>query len=402
MKYLFSLFTLQILFFISCKSVSEEQFESSSNEVITKKEKPLFHSVICKDSLVITFQKHDSLSISFHRQHKDSAWSSISFGRWPHKVFDKTDTINLSSYVKQIDTCWNYVSELGVINIKSLGLLAPQHYPDILKNQINAFNNDELWKSKTTNNKISNNEVFDWVPSLNWSGNIMMNNDVYKPINDFLKQKGFKISWYALEKLIEIPESKQNELGVDSVILIPSALAINVSVSKFIDEIGERLPAPDSSSYDQEYYYSIFDYVRDNFKETGQKTAAKKAIFKGEDVDEYLSAYVDVEDNNPKARTCAWHTRYEKNVIYEENSCEGGREAQSILFVNYSFEEVMSIMKILKPREFYDYFGERKLAEGWRYTGNNSAEYVMQLDCWLTVKGTDTIRVEFACAVCNA
>ena len=407
MKFITSIFVLLILV-IGCEQNTtklnnkETKLKASEYDVISENTSDIddsfFAEIVFKDSLIITFKKHDSLSISFQREHKDSAWSSISFGRWPFKAFDYTDTINLSTYIMQIDSCWNYVSKLGSINIKSLSLLAPQHYPDILKNQIKAFSTDELWREDTIHTRVDDNKTFNFFAK-KWSENIMLKNDIYKPINDFLKQKGFKISWYALEKLIEIPESKQKEFGIDSVLLVPSALAINVSVSKFIDEIGARLPAPDSSSYDPEYYYSMFDYVWDNFKVTGQKIATKK-VFWGDNIDEH--EYVDINDDNPEAEECAFQTVYNKDIIYEENNCDVGLESQSILFVNYSFEEVMRIMKILKPREFYNYSNERRLYEGWRYTGDNAAEYVMQVDCWLTVKGIDSIRVEFACAFCAA
>lgn len=395
MKYLYFLLSLSLITFISCQSDRENQPASPSDINVEIIENAMFHDIINDNSHILTFQKYDSLSISFHREHKDSAWSSISFGRWPHKAFDNTDTINLSSYIKQLDSCWNYAARLGSINIKRLGLLTPQYYPDILKNQVTAFNKDELWKSKTTNDKISNNEIFGWIPSNNWAGNIMMNNDVYKPINDFLKQKGFKISWYALEKLIQISESKQKELGVDSVILVPSALAINIFVSKSNRDIGKTFHIPDTSIYKE--YYDVFNYVHDNFKVVDSTKAFKKNIY-ADSTDETYS--VNIDDNNPKSEECAWRTFYNKNIIYERDDCES--QLQSIVFEGYSFEEVMRFMKIIAPREYYDYSNEGYLAEGWRFKGNNFAEYVLQLDCYFTVKGTDRIRLEYNCMVCNA
>ena len=63
-----------------------------------------------------------------------------------------------------------------------------------------------------------------------WTDKIMLKHDVYKPINSFLKQKGFEISSYALEKMAEIPKSKQEELGFENIMLVPSPLAININV----------------------------------------------------------------------------------------------------------------------------------------------------------------------------
>ncbi len=399
MKYLYFLLSLSLIIFISCQSDRENQPVSPSEEDVEIIENAIFHDIINANSHILTFQKHDSLSISFHREHKDSAWSSISFGRWPHKAFDNPDTIKLSTYIGQLDTCWNYVAKLGSINIKSLGVLSPQHYPDILKNQVNAFNKDKAWRNDSLNNNIDNKKTLMLSKTYEWSEYVMLKHNVYQPINDFLKQKGFEISGFALEKMSEVSEKRQKGLGIDSIMLVPNPLAINIYVNELNHKPNKPnlLPNPDTSvNYNAHgSLYTIIQYLKQHFYVLELPKAYEKSFWV-DSISEVIT--VDIDDNNPEAEECGFQSVYNKNIIFEESNCEG--DSKNILFVNYTFEEVMRIMKILNPKKCYD---DSNYCNDWIYE-NDGARYDLQEDCSLSVKGkgTDTIRVEIWCFVCNA
>ncbi len=56
--------------------------------------------------------------------------------------------------------------------------------------------------------------------------------NVYQPINDFIKQKGFSISSFEMEKMAEISEKEQNNMGIENSVLVPSPMTINIDVKK--------------------------------------------------------------------------------------------------------------------------------------------------------------------------
>lgn len=237
MRSFFSIFFM-LIFVTSCIQDSAKKSNQLASKSFSKlKDTKIFHEGVFEDiiydnELFISFRKKDSLSISFRREHKDSAWSLISFHKWPHKMLDIVDTINLSTYIKQIDTCWGYAEKLGPINIKNLGLLPPQHYPDILRNHVTAFNSHNVWRNDTLNNKIENKKTLMRGKTYKLTRDIMLKHNVYKPINDYLNKKGFYISRFSLEKMSEISENKQRDMSIKNIMLVPTPMAINIYVEK--------------------------------------------------------------------------------------------------------------------------------------------------------------------------
>ena len=195
------------------KVVTVDSLMRNKNSLITKSH---IKNVDNKDGRIITFRKNNGLYIAFHNRHIDSAWTSISVGHWPYKMLQQYSETDLQEHIENIDSCWNYMANLGEINITSLGLSSPRNYPDIAANQVRAFNEDLDWKSNPSNNIEA----------------IMLKYDVYKPINDFLKLKGFAISGFAMEKMSTISEEEQKSMGIENPVSVPSPMAINIYVEK--------------------------------------------------------------------------------------------------------------------------------------------------------------------------
>ena len=76
MKYLYFLLSLSLIIFISCQSDRENQPVSPSEEDVEIIENAIFHDIINANSHILTFQKHDSLSISFHYSRERVATST--------------------------------------------------------------------------------------------------------------------------------------------------------------------------------------------------------------------------------------------------------------------------------------------------------------------------------------
>lgn len=171
------------------------------------------------NDLFYTFRLKDGLDISFHKDHIDGAWTSISVGHWPYKMLQQHTETDLQTHIENIDSCWNYVAKLGKMNITTLGLSPPDNYPDIAKNQTLAFNADSNWKSN----------------SYNSIEKVMLKYDVYKPFNNFLKTKGFAISGYIMEKMSSISPGKQKSMGFENTVHVPSPMAISIFVERIKD-----------------------------------------------------------------------------------------------------------------------------------------------------------------------
>lgn len=59
---------------------------------------------------------------------------------------------------------------------------------------------------------------------------IMFKHDVYKPINDVLKEIRLEISGFEMEKMSSISKEKQIKMGIKNPVIVPSPMAINISV----------------------------------------------------------------------------------------------------------------------------------------------------------------------------
>ena len=98
----------------------------------------------------------------------------------------------LSEEVKTIETLWNIASDSITIQLNRVFIGFPEEYSDIFLNQINAFNQSDKWQNhikkngKTLDNKIMHE--------------VMLEHNVYKPLSDFLFNKGYKTIYFSTEK----------------------------------------------------------------------------------------------------------------------------------------------------------------------------------------------------------
>lgn len=98
----------------------------------------------------------------------------------------------LSDEIENIKALWDMASDSININLNRVFIGYPEEYSDIFLNQINAFNQSEKWQ----NHIKKNGKTIDY----KLIHEIMMDYNVYKPLNDFLFEKGYKIKGFSTEK----------------------------------------------------------------------------------------------------------------------------------------------------------------------------------------------------------
>lgn len=106
-------------------------------------------------------------------------------------MISKTE-LELKDEIKYLDELWKIAADSININISAFFIGYPQEYSDIFLNQIEAFQKSEKWqqhlieKGKTLDYKLIHD--------------IMMEYNVYGPLNDFLKTHNYQIAGFSTEK----------------------------------------------------------------------------------------------------------------------------------------------------------------------------------------------------------
>jgi hypothetical protein len=244
-KYIAILFSaLFLISLISCEnsktenslsSEDEKQNEAAKKRSEAAKKDSLFLKknvkTIKEEEHYISFEEQDGFSYTFSRKGNEGPYTSLSFGQHSSELFASSKQPELHEFIKNLSFYWDYVEKSDSINLNSLGLSSPHNYPDIAKNQVMAFKRDEEWNS-TENTGIKNTKTLMLSTTYKMTAEIMLRQDVYKPVNDFLKQKGFEISGFDVEKMGGISEEVQKEMGVKKPVLVPSPLMIMIYVEK--------------------------------------------------------------------------------------------------------------------------------------------------------------------------
>jgi len=128
--------------------------------------------------------------LTFWKDKETGVFTGCKYSYTKFKVLLKP--LLLSDELQHIETLWNIASDSINIQLNNVFIGYPEEYSDIYLNQINAFNQSEKWQhhvkknGKTLDNKIMHE--------------IMMDYNVYKPLNDFLFERGYRITGFSTEK----------------------------------------------------------------------------------------------------------------------------------------------------------------------------------------------------------
>ncbi|MBU8892331.1 MAG: hypothetical protein KOO66_06100 [Bacteroidales bacterium] len=167
----------------------------------------------------------------------DSVYQILSF--WKHKdstiyktvKYSVTDFNNpaqekkLIKEISTIDGLWSIAKDSIKFDLQSFNIGYPLLYSDILKNHIRAFLDSEDWQNHLRQNgKKLNYEIIK---------RVMLDNNVYQPLNEFLKTKGYQISGFETEKHGFVTKENLLNAGYSGNEIIPMPFIVWVILNKY-------------------------------------------------------------------------------------------------------------------------------------------------------------------------
>lgn len=167
-----------------------------------------------KDSIsrILTFWKDKDSTIYTSVKYSISDFNSISSEK---KLIDEINTIN---------QLWDIAKDSITHDLQSFNIAYPLQYSDILKNHIQAFIDSKEWQ----------NHIKQYGKKLDYSiiKKVMLENNVYKPLNDFLKTKGYEISGFDTEKHGFVTNKNLQKAGYSENEIIPMPFIVWVILNK--------------------------------------------------------------------------------------------------------------------------------------------------------------------------
>ncbi|HAN17350.1 MAG: hypothetical protein A2X13_00705 [Bacteroidetes bacterium GWC2_33_15] len=130
--------------------------------------------------------------------------------------------IYLKNEIKTIEFLWNRATDSIQINLNTIFIGYPEEYHDILINHIQAFNSSAEWQNhlKKHGKKLDYKLIH----------KIMLDYNVYKPLNDFLLTRGYEISEYTTEKHGFITKETLIKAGFSGSEIIPMPFMVWISI----------------------------------------------------------------------------------------------------------------------------------------------------------------------------
>ncbi len=170
----------------------------------------------------IKIEKDSILRILTFWKDKDSTiYTSVKYS-----VSDFNNTLsekNLEDEINAINQLWEIAKDSITFNLQSFNIGYPMYYSDILKNQANAFINSEKWKNHT----IQYGKTLD----VNLIRNIMLEQNVYEPLNEFLNNMGYRINGFDTEKHGFVQERDLQKTGLTGSEIVPMPFIVWVKLN---------------------------------------------------------------------------------------------------------------------------------------------------------------------------
>lgn len=156
-------------------------------------------------------------------KHKDSTiYTSIKYSISDFN--ENSNPKNLADEIVYIEQLWNIAQDSISMNLKSIIIGYPQVYKDILQNHIEAFKQSKEWQSHVNENgKTLNIELIK---------KIMFESDMYKPLNDLLRTKGYQVSGFETEKHGFITKENQLKAGYSGQEIIPMPFMVWITITQ--------------------------------------------------------------------------------------------------------------------------------------------------------------------------
>jgi len=130
--------------------------------------------------------------------------------------------LNLTEEIKNIKILWTIASDSITIHLNRIFIGYPEEYSDIYLNHINAFNQSEKWQHHVKKNgKTLDYELIH---------EVMMESNVYKPLTDYLFDKGYKTTGFSTEKHGFATKESLKKYGFSGNEIIPLPFMVWISL----------------------------------------------------------------------------------------------------------------------------------------------------------------------------
>ncbi len=178
-----------------------------------------------KDSISISFRLKGELSniqCEFSKKPDSMSYSDLSV--CSYYLVENAIEHDLAKIMSCFDIYWKVVNRNSKINLQSVHVGYPMEYKDILIRHIDGFKNSTKWIEYVEQNGKKPNDKL--------TAEIMLELDVYKPLNDFLKSKGFEIVDIRLEEINYILPEALEEYNLDDKTIIPMPQIVWFEIGK--------------------------------------------------------------------------------------------------------------------------------------------------------------------------
>lgn len=133
---------------------------------------------------------------------------------------------DLASIIEQLEIYWKVANRNNDIKLSgiSANIGPPLQYKDVLIRHLTEFKGSKEWLDYVSQNGKK--------PNYKLTAEIMLEFDVYKPFNDFLKSKGFEIVDISLEKIDLVSSELLEEHMLDNKTIIPMPHTVKIKIEK--------------------------------------------------------------------------------------------------------------------------------------------------------------------------
>ncbi|PLX11792.1 MAG: hypothetical protein C0597_14545 [Marinilabiliales bacterium] len=168
--------------------------------------------------------KQDSVYriLSFWKDNDSTIYSSVKY-----TISDFTqnqDEKYLEDEIIVIQKLWDIADDSIQYNLESFNIAYPIQFTDVLKNHISAFLKSKDWQNHV--NKNGKKLDYDIIKK------VMLENDIYMPLNEFLKTKGYQVIGFSTEKHGFVTEENLQRAGFNANEIIPMPFIVWVKLEK--------------------------------------------------------------------------------------------------------------------------------------------------------------------------
>jgi len=178
-----------------------------------------------KDSMSISFRLKGDLSniqCGFYKNPDSMSYTGLSVRNYYYAKNSKKH--DLKKIMNHFNIFWIVANRDSKINLQSVHVGYPLEYNDVLMRHIEEFKNSTKWNDYVKENGKK--------PDYKLTAEIMLETDVYKPLNDFLKSKGFEITNMSVEKIGLVQPELLEEYGLDNKAIIPMPHMVWINIVK--------------------------------------------------------------------------------------------------------------------------------------------------------------------------